>query len=148
MKSGKQRRIELRAKRHARREKATLEQEQRRRAQQERCAARGVAVNRNKLAPDGSYDIPAFVSRGYYVDQPFVCEGCGKCMEVCAFKGRKMVNGKAKVDLERCLGCGRCADVCPTGATTIEIDDMSSIDDLIAKIEDHVDVRDQSSLKQ
>jgi ferredoxin len=77
-----------------------------------------------------------------------VCEGCGKCIEVCAFKGRKMVNGKAQMDLERCLGCGRCADACPTGATTIEIDDMSSIDELIAKIEEHVDVRDQASLEQ
>jgi ferredoxin len=72
-----------------------------------------------------------------------LCEGCGKCMEVCAFKGRKMVNGKAKVDQERCLGCGRCADACPTGATTIKIDDMKYVNDLISTIEKFVDVLPQ-----
>ena len=47
------------------------------------------------------------------------CISCGKCVEVCVFKGRELVNGKAKLDLDRYLGCGRCAEVCPTDATTI-----------------------------
>ena len=40
--------------------------------------ARGVAVDPSKLAPDGSYDQPDFVNRGYYIDQTFDCEKCGK----------------------------------------------------------------------
>jgi hypothetical protein len=39
--------------------------------------ARGVAVDTSQLAPDGSYNRPDFVERGYYVDQPFTCQSCG-----------------------------------------------------------------------
>ncbi|MHA1328193.1 MAG: indolepyruvate ferredoxin oxidoreductase subunit alpha [Promethearchaeota archaeon] len=73
-----------------------------------------------------------------------LCQGCGTCLTVCVFKGRKIVNGKAKVDPTRCLGCGRCEMVCPNGATTIVIDDRNRIDELINKIEEYVDVRNQS----
>ena len=71
------------------------------------------------------------------------CEGCGKCVEVCVFRGRELVGEKAKIDRDRCLGCGRCAEVCPTGATTIIIDDISRVDELIGKIEEYVDVTPQ-----
>lgn len=71
------------------------------------------------------------------------CIGCGKCVEVCVFRSRELIDGKAKLDLVRCLGCGRCAEVCPTGASTITIDHMSRVDDLIGKIEEYVDVNDQ-----
>jgi ferredoxin len=74
-----------------------------------------------------------------------VCKGCGKCIEVCVFKGRKLIDEKAKIDIDRCLGCGRCADVCPSGATTIKIDDMDHVEELINKIESHVDVTNQSN---
>jgi len=77
-----------------------------------------------------------------------LCNGCGKCVEVCVFSGREMVDGKATLDLERCLGCGRCADVCPTGATTITIDNINRVEELINKIESVVDVRDQASLEE
>jgi UDP-glucose 4-epimerase len=77
-----------------------------------------------------------------------LCIGCGKCIEVCVFKGREMVDGKAKLIEDQCIGCGRCADICPTGATTIEIDDVSRVEDLIAKIEAVVDVRDQATLEE
>ena len=59
-----------------------------------------------------------------------------------------MVDGKATLDLERCLGCGRCTDVCPTGATTITIDNINRVEELINKIESVVDVRDQASLEE
>lgn len=73
------------------------------------------------------------------------CVGCGECMKACVFKGRKMVDGRAKMDQDRCLGCGRCEPVCPKRATTIDIADMSHVDGLIARIEAYVDVADQSA---
>ena len=77
-----------------------------------------------------------------------LCIGCGKCVEVCVFRGRELVDGKAKIDQTRCLGCGRCAEVCPTGATTIKIDDISRVDDLIGKLEEYVDVTPQTASEQ
>ncbi|MHA1235870.1 MAG: 4Fe-4S binding protein [Promethearchaeota archaeon] len=42
------------------------------------------------------------------------------------------------------MGCGRCAEVCPTGATTIQIDDISRVAELIGKLEEYVDVTPQT----
>jgi hypothetical protein len=69
MKSGKQRRGELNAKREAKRAAA---------ARKPDPPPDAVLVNLGAMAPDGSYDSPAFVKRGYYVDQPFKCKDCGK----------------------------------------------------------------------
>ena len=74
---------------------------------------------------------------------PVKCVGCGTCLEVCVFKGREIVEGKATIEPEFCLGCGRCVNVCPNGAITIEIENPSHIDELIAKIESIVDVEEQ-----
>ncbi|MFW9948751.1 MAG: DUF362 domain-containing protein, partial [Candidatus Thorarchaeota archaeon] len=76
---------------------------------------------------------------------PAKCLGCGTCLGVCVFKGREIVDGKASIEPEFCLGCGRCVDVCPNGAISIEIEDQSYIDELIAKIESIVDVEDQKN---
>lgn len=35
-------------------------------------------VNEALLAPNNSYGVPDFVSRGYYTDLPFRCVDCGK----------------------------------------------------------------------
>jgi UDP-glucose 4-epimerase len=102
-----------------------------------RAVTQGPNVKMNQLARIDGISVS--------VDED-LCIGCSKCVEVCVFKGREMVNEKAKIDQERCLGCGRCAEVCPTGATTIDIDDMTVVDDLIGKIEKFVDVRDQKAL--
>ena len=74
-----------------------------------------------------------------------LCNGCGKCVEVCVFRGREMVDGKPILNKDLCLGCGRCVGVCPTEAITIEIDDISRVDELIGKIEGYADVRPQST---
>ena len=46
---------------------------------------------------------------------PAKCTGCKTCFEVCVFKGREIIDGKATI-MEHCLGCGRCVDVCPNRA--------------------------------
>ena len=71
MKSNKQRRAELKAKRAAKRAEAE-------RASKLEALIGGVAVNRTALAPDHSYSVPDFVERGYYVDRPFECQECGE----------------------------------------------------------------------
>jgi hypothetical protein len=70
MKSSKQRRAEMKAQCAARAEQASgkIAKEK---------LSEGVAVNIANLAPYNSYGAPDFVERGYYVDRPFTCEGCG-----------------------------------------------------------------------
>ena len=69
MKSGKQRRIELDAKKKVRAEKVAADLAADARARNERRASKQVAVNRDALAPHGSYSQPEFVARGYYLDK-------------------------------------------------------------------------------
>lgn len=71
-----------------------------------------------------------------------LCKGSSKCIEICVFRAIELVDGKARIDAERCVGCGRCVDACPKGAITIEIDDISRVNDVIQNIESVVDVRD------
>ena len=71
MKNGKQRRGEIMAKRKKR--GAAVEA-----LPTKPIPNRMVPVNENLLAPNNSYGAPAFVMRGYYVDIPFRCVGCGK----------------------------------------------------------------------
>ena len=73
MKSGKQRRTEIKTKRKQRAGKRiTAGKEQDRRFQP------FVPVNEELLAPNNSYGAPDFVRRGYYVDRPFRCVDCNK----------------------------------------------------------------------
>jgi ferredoxin len=75
---------------------------------------------------------------------PAKCVGCGTCLEVCVYKGRELIEGKATI-MEHCLGCGRCVEVCPNGAISIEIEDSSYIDEMISRIEAIVDVEPQKT---
>jgi hypothetical protein len=75
MKSGKQRRAELKTKRKRR------EAKQRSVAVGPRATPRplGTApVNEALLAPYKSYGAPDYAMRGYYQDLPFRCHGCDK----------------------------------------------------------------------
>jgi hypothetical protein len=75
MKSGKQRRAEINARRKKRRAKGqAMGSEQERRLR----PVLGPPVNEALLAPNNSYGAPDFVYRGYYVDRPFRCIDCGK----------------------------------------------------------------------
>ncbi|MBD2073225.1 zinc-ribbon domain containing protein [Phormidium sp. FACHB-592] len=75
MKSGKQRRQEIKA----RRKKAAAQTVAQQVAEQAKLevALGGVLVDGAALAPDNSYGAPDFVQRGYYLDRPFVCQDCG-----------------------------------------------------------------------
>jgi hypothetical protein len=68
MKSGKQRRTEIKDKR-ARQKQLQGEK---------KIPAGALTVCVALLAPNNSYSIPDFVRRGYYVDQPFRCVDCVK----------------------------------------------------------------------
>ena len=82
MKSGKQRRAELTAKKHARAAKLAAQKAAKEKLKRQALLAtkerEAVAVNIENLAPYNSYGHPDFVERGYYVDIDFTCQGCGR----------------------------------------------------------------------
>jgi len=75
MKSGKQKRVEIRAKR---KQKATKRQAVIKETDRRLRPVLGPPVNELLLAPNNSYGAPDFVYRGYYVDRPFRCVDCDK----------------------------------------------------------------------
>ncbi len=66
MKSGRKRRAEIRAARLKRTHK-----------RHPLSPGAHVRVDATQLAPDGSYGVPQFVQRGWYVDVEFRCVDCG-----------------------------------------------------------------------
>jgi hypothetical protein len=114
MKSGKQRKQELRDKRLAtRKERDTLAAEQARiRAAGRRAqlAERGVRVDATALAPVNSYGAPEFVARGYYADLPFRCVACGKDEVWTATQQKwwyEVAKGNVESRAKLCSGCRR-----------------------------------------
>jgi putative zinc ribbon protein len=75
MKSGKQRRNEIKTKRAARRAEKTKPHQTAAHAPRPFGTVR---VNEGLLAPYNRYGVPDYVHRGFYVDTPFTCAGCGK----------------------------------------------------------------------
>ncbi len=58
-----------------------------------------------------------------------VCNGCGKCVNICPVEAMTLVSAndprhpnkrKAKLDEDVCLGCGICVRVCPTQGLLLE----------------------------
>jgi hypothetical protein len=74
MKSNKQKRLELGAKRQRREQKAAAAPKQTRPL----VPYGTVPVNPTALRPYVSYGAPHFVTHGFYVDHPFTCQDCGK----------------------------------------------------------------------
>jgi Probable zinc-ribbon domain len=75
MKSGKQRRAEIKSKRLARAATRRSWEDQ---PSQKDLRVGTVPVNIDLLVPYNSYGSPPFVARGYYADISFRCKGCGK----------------------------------------------------------------------
>ncbi len=48
------------------------------------------------------------------------CEACGKCVPVCPWSLRSLVDGKLTVRLDGCMGCGLCKRACPTGSALMK----------------------------
>ena len=80
MKSSKQRRSEIVAKRKARAEKAALKPDLDPRGigltEAERLLVEEAPCNPALLASSNSYGVPEFVARGYYIDLAFECANC------------------------------------------------------------------------
>ena len=74
MKSGKQRRKEILRKRRARQSKTGRDEMR----MNNSISHDFIPVNAELLAPNNSYGVPDFVTRGYYVDRKFCCMDCGK----------------------------------------------------------------------
>jgi hypothetical protein len=110
MKSSKQRRAELDAKKQARIAKAEAEHADLVRAEAAGLAAVSLAVKREALAKHNSYGEPDFVQRGYYLDLPFACVDCGKA-EIWTAGQQKWWYEVAKGDVwttaRRCRVCRR-----------------------------------------
>lgn len=106
MKSNKQKRSEIKAKRVERRlsneivaQKAKLKK-----------VSPSERVNAAALAPNNSYSVPLYVQRGYYVDEQFTCEECGT-KEVWKASQQKwwfeVAKGYADSRAVRCAACRR-----------------------------------------
>ena len=78
MKSSKQRRKEIQAKRASRVQKVLDEEKREARIKREKELQGKTAVNTGLLAPSNSYSTPDYVERGYYIDELFNCKDCGK----------------------------------------------------------------------
>lgn len=106
-KSGKQRRMEIRVKR---REKIEHRPAPRHDPRKLNPLAESAPCNVSALAPYNSYGDPEFVTRGFYVDEPFICVGCGK-EEVWTATRQKwwyeIAKGHPYTKASRCRACRR-----------------------------------------
>jgi len=48
------------------------------------------------------------------------CNACAVCLQACAHDAISFIEGKAKIDAEKCTGCGRCITVCERTAIQIQ----------------------------
>jgi len=67
------------------------------------------------------FGIPEAVVASKYVavNDPETCIGCGKCVERCQFKARRLENGELVYNDARCFGCGVCVSTCPTQSISL-----------------------------
>ncbi len=112
-KSGKQRKVKLKAKRAERKAKAVTRIKKDRYALDRLILASGddVPVNVSLLFPNSSaFNEPDFVLRGYYEDQPFICKDCGKPQLWKATQQKwwyEVAHGDRHTIASRCRDCRR-----------------------------------------
>jgi aryl-alcohol dehydrogenase-like predicted oxidoreductase len=61
----------------------------------------------------------ALVNKKRILHIDYWCNGCGSCVERCRQKALEIANGKAEVDMDKCVLCGYCSGVCPMFAIKI-----------------------------
>ena len=82
---------------------------------------KGDALTLFNMSPDFAQERQRRLGEAYRmrdVDQ-VKCIGCGRCEDVCWYKGIELEGRKAK-KTENCIGCGYCFQVCPTGALKVD----------------------------
>ena len=98
MKSGKQRKSEIQARRAERAVQTAVPA----------LPVGSAPCDAALLAPFNSYGVPDFVARGYYVDMPFTCRDCGK-QEVWPADRQKwwyeVAKGSVFASANRCKPC-------------------------------------------
>jgi ferredoxin len=82
-----------------------------------------------KMAPDLPEDLGNSIHpmEGVVLDfKEALCTGCGSCTHgSCFVDACTLVDGKVKIDTQKCRVCGRCAELCPAGAISIKMDEDS-----------------------
>jgi electron transport complex protein RnfB len=69
---------------------------------------------KDKCRYEGAQDcIAADRMYGGVKECPAGCLGLGNCVDVCRYGAISVVDGTAKVDMEKCTGCGACEKICP-----------------------------------
>ena len=57
-----------------------------------------------------------------------LCDGCGKCGEICRFSAIVVISGKVLVFPELCKGCGGCTLVCPKKAIQESLQEVGIVE--------------------
>jgi MinD superfamily P-loop ATPase len=70
-----------------------------------------------------------------------LCDGCGICGRVCAFKAIAVLGGTPLVFPELCASCGACTRLCPAGAIDEHLHPVGTIETGIAKRVDFTEAR-------
>ncbi|HEY9062487.1 MAG TPA: aldo/keto reductase [Pseudobacteroides sp.] len=61
----------------------------------------------------------ALINKKRILHIDYWCNGCGNCVNRCRQKALKVADGKAEVDMDKCVLCGYCSGVCTMFAIKI-----------------------------